>query len=111
MPIIKSAIKRVRVAQRNQKVNQVTKNKFREPVKEFIALVGDKKIEEAKKLFPRIQKTIDLAAKKHILHKNTAARKKSRLAKMIAGSGTTEKVAPKTTEVEKKSEKTTTKTK
>lgn len=84
MPIIKSAIKRVRVAERRQKMNQITKNKFREPMKEIVELVNAKKIDEAKKLFPRVQKMIDLAAKKHVLHKKTADRKKSSLAKKIA---------------------------
>lgn len=49
------------------------------------------KIAEAQKLFPQVQKALDLAAKKNILHKNNIARKKSRLSKLIAG-----KTAPKT---------------
>lgn len=89
MPILKSAIKRVRVAQRRQKFNQVTKSKFREPVKQFIELIEAKNFKEAQNLFPQVQKMIDLAAKKHVLHKNTAARKKSSLAKMLEGAPAT----------------------
>lgn len=84
MPIIKSAIKRVRVAARRQQMNQVTKKKFREPLKAFEELVGAGDVEEAKKLFPRVQKTIDMAAKKNILPKRRAARMKSRLSKKIS---------------------------
>ncbi len=83
MPIIKSAIKRVRKTKRQTKANLVTKNKFKKLIKNFQTLVSEKKLEEAAKLFPSIQKEIDLGAKKNVLHRNTAARKKSQLAKLI----------------------------
>jgi small subunit ribosomal protein S20 len=40
-------------------------------------------IEEADKLFRDAVKTLDQASAKRIVHKNTAARKKSRLSAMI----------------------------
>jgi len=83
MPIIKSAIKRVRQTKTRMLRNRVTKSKFRTLMKEFKVLVDAKKIEEAAKLFPQVQKEIDMAAKKGILHKNNAARKKSSLSKFI----------------------------
>ncbi len=84
MPIIKSAIKRVRIEARRQKRNTITKNRYKELVKEFTTLVTDGKVKEATKLFPTVQKSLDMAVKKNLLHKNNVARKKSNLAKMIA---------------------------
>ncbi|NCP67181.1 30S ribosomal protein S20 [bacterium] len=83
MPIIKSAIKRVRVEARRQKRNTITKNRYKELVKEFTALIGNGKTDEAAKLFPIVQKSLDMAVKKNLLHKNNVARKKSSLAKML----------------------------
>ncbi len=83
MPIIKSSIKRVKVAEKRQKRNIITKKKYKELIKKFIKLIGEDKIKEAQDLLPRVQKTVDMATKKNLLHKNNAARKKSQLAKMV----------------------------
>ncbi len=83
MPIIKSAIKRVRQQERRRQRNLITTRKYRTLVKEFTALVDGGKIPEATKLYPQVQKAIDMAVKKKMLHQNTAGRKKSQLAKMI----------------------------
>ena len=40
----------------------------------------EKKTDEAKAFFPKVQKALDKAAKKGILKKNSSPRKKSRLA-------------------------------
>lgn len=48
-------------------------------IKEYKKLISAKKTEEAKKLIPKLQKVIDKAAKRGVIKKNTAARKKSRL--------------------------------
>jgi len=87
MPLIKSAIKRVRQTKTRTQRNRVTKNKFKVLVKEFQTLVSDKKLEEAARLFPQVQQAIDLAAKKNILHKNNAGRRKSALSKLIRDTG------------------------
>jgi ribosomal protein S20 len=42
------------------------------------------KKDEAEKLLPAVQKAIDTAAKKHLMHWRTAARKKSAAAKLLA---------------------------
>lgn len=99
MPIIKSAIKRVRVASRKRKTNLITANRYKALVKEFKALVDSGKQAEATKLYPQVQKAIDFAAKKNLIHKNRASRQKSSLAKML---GTGEK---KATPAAKKEEK------
>ena len=84
MPIIKSAIKRVKVAEKKRKRNLITKNRYKSLVKEFIGLIDNGKKAEATTLYPTVQKSIDMAAKKNVLHKNTAARMNSRLSKMIS---------------------------
>ena len=98
MPIIKSAIKRVRQTATRTKRNNITKQKFRELTKKFLELIKDKKTAEATKLYPQVQKAIDMAAKKNLLHKNNAARKKSQLAKMLGQKAS--KAAPKTAKKE-----------
>lgn len=84
MPIIKSAIKRVRQQERRRKRNLITTRKSRTLIKEFTLLVEAKKIAEATTLYPMVQKSIDMSVKKNLLHQNTAGRMKSRMAKMIS---------------------------
>ncbi len=109
MPIIKSAQKRVRVESRRRKRNLVTKDRYRALIKEFTTLVEAGKGAEAAKLFPQVQKAIDMAVKKNQLHQNTAARKKSSLAKMIAKETAPAKAAPKKPAAKKAPAKKTTK--
>ena len=52
-------------------------------IKEYKKLIAAKKIEEAKKLIPDLQRAIDKATKRGLIKKNTASRKKSRLLKII----------------------------
>lgn len=79
MPIIKSAKKRVRVARKATVRNVKTKRNLKTALKAFQAsLSGGKKSDEALK---KAQSTIDTAAKKGVMHKNKAARKKAQLAK------------------------------
>lgn len=57
---------------------------MRDTIKEYKKLLAAKKTEEAKKLMPQLQKAIDKAAKKGVIKKNNAARKKSRLLKKLS---------------------------
>lgn len=87
MPIIKSAKKRVRVIKKATVRNAKTKRQLREAVKAFKTAVSkgksDKIIEAQKEAFS----AIDTAAKKNVIHKNKAARKKSQLAKEAKSAG------------------------
>jgi len=83
MPIIKSAKKRVKVSAKKQLRNTITKNTYRTLIKQFEALVTEGKTADAVKLFPQVQKAIDMAVNKGLLHANTAGRKKSNLSKKI----------------------------
>jgi small subunit ribosomal protein S20 len=83
MPIKQSAKKYLRASSKRQAQNVKIKKAFREAIKKVNELVKAGSLEEAKKFFATVQKTIDKAAKSGVVKKNTAARKKSRLAKMI----------------------------
>lgn len=84
MPITKSAKKALRSSKRKRIFNLRRKSEMQNVIKEYKKLVSSKKAEEAKKLIPKLQKAIDKAAKKGVIKKNTAARKKSRLTKKLS---------------------------
>ena len=84
MPIIKSAIKRAKQNRVRRERRQPDKTYMKTMVRKITDLVNEKKIDEAKKELPKAYKAIDMAAKKNIIHKKTAARKKSHVSKLIA---------------------------
>lgn len=83
MPITKSAKKALRQNVRGKIRNLKRKNTMKTLVKQTKKLAGAEKKEEAVKLLPELYKAIDKAAKRGIIKKNAAARKKSRLTKLI----------------------------
>lgn len=85
MPIIKSAKKRVRVASKATARNTKTKRTFRSAIKDFQASLTSGK--DTAKTHSKAQSSIDKAAKKGVIHKNKAARKKSQLAKAAKAAG------------------------
>lgn len=87
MPITKSAKKALRQNIRRRARNLVYKKKMKALIKEVRGLVGEKKIEEAKKLLPQIYKILDKAAKVNVINKNTAGRRKSRITKLVNKQG------------------------
>ncbi len=60
------------------------KRALKDVLKSFEKAVEAKNKVEATKLFPQVQKTLDKSAKNNIIKKNTASRKKSRLAHQLA---------------------------
>lgn len=86
MPIIKSAKKRVRVADKATARNRKTKRSIKGAIKAFqTSITGDKKKSTA--LVSEAQSAIDTAVKKGVMHKNKAARKKAQLAKAAKEAG------------------------
>ena len=83
MPITSSAIKAARQALARRERRQAFRTRTKTAIRTFTDLVAEKKMDEAKKLLPAVYKAIDAATKKHILHPNTASRRKSRMAKMV----------------------------
>jgi small subunit ribosomal protein S20 len=83
MPIKNSAKKYMRASGKRKAQNQKTKKDFRGAVKKTLELVSATKLDDAKAALKAAVKAIDKAAQKKVIKKNTAARKKSRLMKMI----------------------------
>ena len=84
MPNIKSAKKRVLVIEKKTLINQMHKTALKTAIKKFNEAVEAKNVDEAKVLFNAAIGKLDKSVKHGILHKNTAARKKSQLALMLA---------------------------
>lgn len=83
MPVIKSAKKSLRQSLRRKEQNLKQKRQLKGLLKKVNFLLAQKKTEEAGKMLPQAYKAIDKAAKNGLIKKNTAARKKSRLADAI----------------------------
>ena len=83
MPNIKSAEKRVSIIKKKTLRNNMIKSGYRTAVRKFEQAVEAGNKEEATVLFSEATKKIDQACTKGVLVKNTAARKKSRLAKKL----------------------------
>ena len=84
MPLIKSAIKRARqnVARRTRL--QPHRTRMKTLIRDLSDLVKEGKKEEARNILPAVYKVIDTAAKKNLIHRNTADRKKSHMARLVA---------------------------
>lgn len=76
MPIIKSAFKKMRQDRAKTKVNQAKKEISKKAIKTFLK-------EKNSENFKKVVSLIDKLAKTNIIHKNKAARLKSRLAKQL----------------------------
>lgn len=79
MPITKSAKKALRVSVRRKKENNATKAKLKNAIKG--ARIGAAKNSLTKEALSDLYRQVDIAAKKKYMHKNKAARLKSRIAK------------------------------
>ena len=76
----KSAVKRIRQDKKRALHNKYFAKTMRNAVRKLRAIT-DK--EEAIKMYPSVQKTLDKLAKTNIIHKNKAANIKSKLANYI----------------------------
>lgn len=79
MPKRKAAVKRLRVDKKRRLRNLRVKNELRKAIKKFNALVSAKNVADAKTTLSKVSSLLDKAAKKQIIHPNTASRRKSRL--------------------------------
>ena len=87
MPNIKSAIKRVNVIEKKTLRNNMIKSAYKTAIRRFEEALATGNKEEATKLFSEATKKIDQACTKGVIGKNTAARKKSNLAKKLNAIG------------------------
>lgn len=79
MANIKSAKKRVLIAEANRQRNVAFKSTIKTAVKKALELANGEDKEALNAAVSRVYQLCDKAVVKGILHKNTAARKKSRL--------------------------------
>jgi small subunit ribosomal protein S20 len=83
MPNIKSAEKRAKQSEKRRLRNASQKSALRTAVKAAETAVANNDVEKAKEALLAATKKLDKAVSKGLIHKNAAARKKSRLAKKV----------------------------
>ena len=79
MPNHKSAEKRVRQSEKRRVINRGNRSKVRTYIKKVRAALDSGKSDEIQSALPETISVIDKAVQKGVMHKNAAARYKSRL--------------------------------
>jgi len=79
MANIKSAKKRILIAEANRQRNVAIKSEIKTAIKKALSLAEGKDSDALNASISSVYKLCDKAVSKGVLHKNTAARKKSRL--------------------------------
>jgi len=80
MPNISSAKKRMRQSEKRRMRNRVIKTSVKTEVRRFLAALEGGDTQAAKSEFRAVASVLDRAVGRGVLHRNTAARRKSRLA-------------------------------
>ena len=83
MPTIKSAKKALRQSRKRRAQNRTQRSSLRVTIKKVRLAAAGEDPEAAQDAFRLAQKRLDQAAAKRLIHKNKAARMKSRLAKLL----------------------------
>ena len=83
MPNTASAKKRVRQSSKRRALNTWRKNRIKTQVKSFMKAVQDQNVEAAETEFRKTCGLLDQIACKGTIHRNTAARRKSRLSRRL----------------------------
>jgi len=84
MPNIKSAKKRVKQSEKRYAINSSRKSAIKTAIKKVVAAVTEQDVVNARELLKEAESQLARAKGKGVLHKNTVARKVSRLAKAVA---------------------------
>jgi small subunit ribosomal protein S20 len=84
MPNTKSAGKAMRQSRRRNAINLRTRYKHKTATKNTRTAIAEGNVQEAIEALKKAMSALDKAVKKNVVHKNTASRKKSRMAKAIA---------------------------
>tara|TARA_B100001029_G_C14886875_1_gene353110 strand:+ start:483 stop:743 length:261 start_codon:yes stop_codon:yes gene_type:complete len=83
MANIKSAIKRIRVINKQTAVNRSRKSKYRNAIKKMNSLLISKNKKEALAFLPKLNSELMRVAKTGIIKRNNASRNISRITKKI----------------------------
>lgn len=78
-----SAKKRIRQNAKSRALNRWRKRRFREPMREYRELLLHGTVEQAESKLQELYKVFDQVAAKGTIHRNAAARYKSRMAKRL----------------------------
>lgn len=87
MPNHKSSEKRVRQSEKRRLVNKNNRGRLRTSIKRLRTALAAGNSEELSTLLPQTISTIDKAVQKGVLHRNAAARHKSRLTARVNQAG------------------------
>jgi small subunit ribosomal protein S20 len=79
MPQRKTKIKSMHLDRIRRLRNRRIKQDLHKAIKKYLEFISLKKLDEARAQLKKVTSKLDKAAKKGIIHKNTARRKKSRL--------------------------------
>lgn len=80
LPNKKSAAKRVLIAEKNRLYNRYWKTRCKTTAKKFLAAIAGNDTEQIALCLNDAQSALDRAVVKGVIHRNTAARKKSNMA-------------------------------
>ncbi len=83
MPNTKQALKRIRVSAKRNARNRFVKSTVKTAVRRFSETLAQGDLENAGNTLQSAVRSLDKAVSKGVVHKNAAARKKSRLAKRL----------------------------
>lgn len=83
MPRSLSSLKRMRQNAKRRATNKARKTVLKGEVRKFVDVLATKDVAAAEKEYRKTAKALDQTAAKGTIHRNTAARRKSRLAKRL----------------------------
>lgn len=83
MANIKSSAKRILVSRANAARNKADKSELKTTIKKFEAAVAEGNKENTEAAYKAAVKSVDRAVSKGLIHKNNAARKKSKMAAKV----------------------------
>ncbi len=83
MANFKSAIKRAKTNEKARLRNKAVKTNLKTEMKKFQAAAAEGDMTKAQEAYNQAAKKLDQAAAKNVIHKNSASRKKSSLAKTL----------------------------
>jgi small subunit ribosomal protein S20 len=81
---IQSAVKNIRKSRKRRDINRARRSALRTQIKKMRLLLDKKDGAGARKALPTALSTIDRAVSKGVMHRNAAARHKSRLTRHVA---------------------------
>ncbi|MFA5096997.1 MAG: 30S ribosomal protein S20 [Candidatus Omnitrophota bacterium] len=83
MPRRKTSVKKTRQDKKKHLQNLKVKQQLKKTIKQFQGLLTAKNLAEARKILIQVFSQLDKAAKKKVIHRATANRRKSRLMKRL----------------------------